>query len=113
MFITEIMTAGTLKEYIQKYKVFKLKHIKNWCQQILQCVSYLHSQSPPIIHRDLKCDNIFINGDSSDICIGDLGLSTQARDDLRSCLGTPEYMAPELYDESYDEKVGITCTSRH
>ncbi len=62
--------------------------------------------SRPIIHRDLKCDNIFIHGDSADICIGDLGLSTQARADLKSCLGTPEYMAPELYDDFYDEKVG-------
>jgi serine/threonine protein kinase len=24
-----------------------------------------------------------------------------------TCLGTPEFMAPELYDETYDEKVDI------
>ena len=24
-----------------------------------------------------------------------------------TCLGTPEFMAPELYDESYDERVDI------
>ena len=61
-----------------------------------------------IIHRDLKCDNIFINGNNSEIKIGDLGLSTLMREgqgQVQSVLGTPEFMAPELYDELYDEKV--------
>lgn len=63
-----------------------------------------------IIHRDLKCDNIFINGNNSEIKIGDLGLSTLMREgqgQAQSVLGTPEFMAPELYDELYDEKVDI------
>jgi serine/threonine protein kinase len=29
-----------------------------------------------VIHRDLKCDNIFIDGASGKIKIGDLGLAT-------------------------------------
>ena len=33
-----------------------------------------------MIHRDLKCDNIFINGNNSEIKIGDLGLSTLIRE---------------------------------
>lgn len=37
---------------------------------------YLHTQEPPIIHRDLKCDNIFINGNHGEVKIGDLGLAT-------------------------------------
>jgi WNK lysine deficient protein kinase len=35
----------------------------------------LHSHDPPIIHRDLKCDNIFINGNQGEVKIGDLGLA--------------------------------------
>lgn len=50
--------------------------VKRWARQILRGMHYLHSQEPPIIHRDLKCDNIFINGAAGDIRIGDLGLST-------------------------------------
>ncbi|KDO20336.1 WNK protein kinase [Saprolegnia parasitica CBS 223.65] len=110
VFITEIMTAGTLKSYIKRVRFVKWKIMKRWCHQILEGLSYLHSQSPPVIHRDLKCDNIFINGNTGDLRIGDLGLSTQmAVDKLRaqSVLGTPEFMAPELYDENYDEKVDI------
>jgi len=56
--------------------VVKLKVIKEWCQQILEGLDYLHSQDPPIIHRDIKCDNIFINGTTGQVKIGDLGLAT-------------------------------------
>lgn len=108
-FITELMTSGTLRGYIKKTKgPIKLKVLKNWCRQILSGLNYLHTRSPPIIHRDLKCDNIFINGNNGQAKIGDLGLAvTKVRDHVSSVLGTPEFMAPELYDEKYDEKVDI------
>lgn len=53
-----------------------MKAIKNWARQILRGLVYLHSHNPPIIHRDLKCDNIFINGNHGEVKIGDLGLAT-------------------------------------
>lgn len=68
----------------------------------------MHSQSPPVIHRDLKCDNIFVNGNTGEIKIGDLGLATVLQQPTaRSVIGTPEFMAPELYEEEYDEFVDI------
>lgn len=68
----------------------------------------MHSQSPPVIHRDLKCDNIFVNGNTGEIKIGDLGLATVLQQPTaRSVIGTPEFMAPELYEEEYDELVDI------
>ncbi|CEP00868.1 non-specific serine/threonine protein kinase [Plasmodiophora brassicae] len=108
IFTTEIVTSGTLKQYVSRFKPVKLKVIKKWCRQILQGLCYLHSKTPPIIHRDLKCDNIFINGSTGDIRIGDLGLSTMRNaTHVASVLGTPEFMAPELYDEWYTEKVDV------
>lgn len=60
------------------------------------------------MHRDLKCDNIFINGHVGEVKIGDLGLSgVKEREKADSVIGTPEFMAPELYEESYTEKVDI------
>lgn len=53
-----------------------MKAVKSWARQILTGLSYLHSHDPPIIHRDLKCDNIFINGNQGEVKIGDLGLAT-------------------------------------
>ena len=53
--------------------------MKRWAWQILCGLVYLHGHTPPIIHRDLKCDNIFINGSDGVVKIGDLGLATMLR----------------------------------
>ncbi|KAF2284374.1 hypothetical protein GH714_021239 [Hevea brasiliensis] len=106
--ITELFTSGNLRQYRKKHRNVDLKALKRWARQILMGLSYLHSHKPPIIHRDLKCDNIFINGNQGEVKIGDLGLATvmgQAHD--KSVIGTPEFMAPELYDEDYNELVDI------
>lgn len=59
--------------------------------------------------RDLKCDNVFVNGAAGELKIGDLGFATllKGMSAPLSVIGTPEFMAPELYDERYDEKVDI------
>lgn len=62
-YCSSIITATILAiRYRKKHKTIDMKAIKNWARQILQGLAYLHSQNPPIIHRDLKCDNIFVNG---------------------------------------------------
>ncbi|KAI8918721.1 kinase-like domain-containing protein, partial [Entophlyctis helioformis] len=108
-FITELMTSGTLKSYSRKTKgQIRPKILRNWARQILSGLLYLHTRDPPIIHRDLKSENIFINGNNGQAKIGDLGLAAvKRREHLSSVLGTPEFMAPELYDEKYDEKVDV------
>ncbi|KAK1407206.1 hypothetical protein QVD17_38820 [Tagetes erecta] len=108
-FITEIFTSGTLRQYRKKHKHVDLRALKKWSKQILEGLLYLHSHDPPVIHRDLKCDNIFVNGNQGEVKIGDLGLAAilrQARS-AHSVIGTPEFMAPELYEEEYNELVDI------
>ena len=68
----------------------------------------MHSSKPPVIHRDLKCDNIFISSINAEIRIGDLGLSTTLIEShLKSQVGTPYFMAPEMYEENYGSGVDI------
>ncbi|KAK8964118.1 putative serine/threonine-protein kinase WNK4 [Platanthera guangdongensis] len=106
--ITELFTSGNLRQYRRKHKNVDLKAIKSWARQILRGLEYLHSHDPPILHRDLKCDNIFVNGNHSEVKIGDLGLATVMQSPIaRSVIGTPEFMAPELYDEEYNELADI------
>eukprot|EP00210_Caulerpa_lentillifera_P009072 g8657.t1 len=107
-FITELFTDGSLKRFRAKHRHLRLQVLKKWAWQILQGLVYLHGHEPPIIHRDLKCDNIFINGVTGDIKVGDLGLATLWKGLAPlSVIGTPEFMAPELYNENYDEQVDV------
>jgi serine/threonine protein kinase len=110
IFITERIAGGSLWSYIRRLdSPIKLKIIRLWSKQILEGLAYLHTHQPnPIIHRDLKCSNIFINGSDAHVVIGDFGLCTTiVTDPATSLVGTPEFMAPEIYDEHYDCAVDI------
>ncbi|CAI2182193.1 16478_t:CDS:2 [Funneliformis geosporum] len=85
-----------------------MKIVKRWSRQILKGLIYLHSHNPPIIHRDIKCDNIFINGAHGEVKIGDMGTAKMKLGKKYTVIGTPEFMAPEMYEEKgYNEKVDI------
>lgn len=110
--ITERVSGGSLRSYIRRLdSPLKLKVIRQWCGQILEGIAYLHSMTPnPIIHRDLKCDNIFVHGNAGNLVIGDLGLCTTfiSGSPHYTIVGTPEFMAPELYEEtSYGPPIDV------
>lgn len=108
-FITEVCTSGNLREYRKKHKQVSMKALKKWSRQILKGLDYLHTHEPCVIHRDLNCSNVFINGNIGQVKIGDLGLAAIVgkNHSAHSLLGTPEFMAPELYDENYTEQIDI------
>ncbi|XP_073017433.1 probable serine/threonine-protein kinase WNK11 [Primulina eburnea] len=108
-FITEVCTSGNLREYRKKHKQVSIKALKKWSRQILSGLHYMHTHEPCVIHRDLNCSNVFINGNIGQVKIGDLGLAAIVgkNHSAHSLLGTPEFMAPELYEENYTELIDI------
>ncbi|KAK4345729.1 hypothetical protein RND71_035905 [Anisodus tanguticus] len=112
--ITELFPSGSLKKYMSKYDNgigVDLGRIKNWGRQILEGLRFLHSQSPKIVHRDIKCDNVFVDSGGKELKLGDFGLAVCLTEgDLvkeKEAKGTPEFMAPECYDGEYNELVDI------
>eukprot|EP00912_Choanoflagellata_sp_UC4_P002205 UC4_evm6s1393 len=94
-FITELMTAG----YLPLIEIsFLLRVSQGWARNVLKGLQYLHTLETPIIHRDIKSDNIFVNPSSSDVKIGDLGLACLCPKGTKkhAIVGTPEFMAPEM-----------------
>ncbi|KAE8718271.1 Detected protein of confused Function [Hibiscus syriacus] len=65
----------TINWHRQRYQRVDMRAVKSWARQILHGLAYLHGHDPPVIHRDLKCDNIFVNGHLGQVKIGDLGLA--------------------------------------
>lgn len=75
--------------------------------QIIQGLYELHDEG--IIHRDLKPENIFLIENQKDKMIakiGDFNLSRRdtAYTEKTACIGTPLYMAPQLYKKTKDGK---------
>ena len=59
-------TAGTLKDYRKKHTDLDIeKAINGWGRSILSGLAFLHAQTPPIVHRDLRCVNKLAHSTSS------------------------------------------------
>ena len=104
--ILEYAEKGDLSKYINiPGRPLKENHAKYFFIKILKAVQALHKNG--ICHRDLKTGNILLdNKFNPKIC--DFGFSTYIQKNLKDKLGTPEYMAPEIYKGNYDgEKVDI------
>ena len=110
--IMEYAELGDLYSLIKHYK----KHSKFFSEldlwkissEILSGLDYLHSHN--IIHRDIKCLNLFITKDLH-IKIGDLGVSAFSSGGENfhyTRVGTPLYISPELVKQKpYDYKTDI------
>ena len=63
-------------------------------EQLLEAVSYLHSQNRPVIHSDIKPENIMINP-KGNICLIDFNISLLFENVSGAYFGTRGYAAPE------------------
>ena len=97
-----------IKHYKRHKKLFEEFDIWRIASEILNGLHYLHTHN--IIHRDIKCLNLFITKDKH-VKIGDLGVSTIVSSiNALHCtrVGTPLYLSPELVKQiPYDYKVDM------
>ena len=85
----------------RRNEVVPLVQLMGWMLEICDAVLFLHNQQPPVIHRDIKPDNIRIMRNGTSILV-DLGNAKAYADGLRTLLfirhqGTPGYAPPEQY----------------
>ena len=112
--------AQKIKENLKRRLRFEESTLWEWIIQILEGLKYLHDNK--IMHRDLKCANIFLMKNGQ-LKIGDLNVSKLTKNNMaRTQTGTPFYLSPEIWkDLPYDYKCDIwsvgciiyeLCTSR-
>ncbi|NJM05989.1 serine/threonine protein kinase [Candidatus Gracilibacteria bacterium] len=58
----------------QRGRPFAVAEVLDWADQILQALEYLHCQQPPIVHRDIKPQNLKMTP-GGDIVLLDFGLA--------------------------------------
>jgi len=115
--VTEYMPGGSLHHLLHKARTpLTLSQQARMALQVSEGVAFLHSLTPPVVHRDLKSLNIVLDLTyNAKIC--DFGL-TQSMEKTHISLkeggngGSPRYMAPECYDSKgkITEKVDVWAT---
>lgn len=111
--VTELMARGNVRDLLVptpggRTVKLDLSLRLQWAIDTAQGMAYLHSLTPPMIHRDLKTTNLLVDrGMNVKIC--DFGMSRiQADDKIMTAVGTVQFAAPEvLKHERYNEKVDI------
>lgn len=102
-FVIEFLKGGELYKHFLKKRRFQEEEAKFYSAQIAMAIGHLHKQK--ILHRDLKLENIMINGDGY-VKVIDFGLAKILNDDnlAMSFCGTPEYLAPEMVKQEGHDK---------
>lgn len=105
LLLTEFCEENSLRSFIRKQPgklslIVKTKILFDVAKAML----YMHSQWPPVIHRDIKSENIFVTAMGT-AKLGDFGISkvtcTETGNEYQTdTVGTLQYMAPECMHSS-------------
>jgi len=99
----EYCSGGSIASHLRTYGPLELPLAKKYMGQLIEGLRYLHSRSPIVVHRDLKCANLLLTHDAS-LKIADFGSSKWlqlggndfAQGTAHSVAGTLLWMAPEV-----------------
>jgi Serine/threonine protein kinase len=94
--IIEYIKGKTLKEIMINGGI-NWEDILKWAKELLEVVVYLHSQNPPVLHTDIKPENIIIT-ESNNLCLIDFNISVYYKGEKVQSYGyTKKYSPPEQW----------------
>ncbi len=94
--VMDYVSGASLDKYIKSGVKFTQQQILFWTKQATEALVYLHSQTPPIIHSDIKPANIMVNAEGN-VCLIDFNVSLTSTPDSSISATSRGYAAPEQY----------------
>jgi len=99
--VMDYIDGKTLEELlIERGSAFPEMQVNGWVSQLCDVLTYLHTQQPPIIFRDLKLGNIMLDNNTGQLKLIDFGIARffkAGRPGDTLIIGTPGYSPPEQY----------------
>jgi NIMA (never in mitosis gene a)-related kinase len=107
--VMDYADAGDLASKIKQTETyFSETQILDWFAQIVLALKHMHDRK--IVHRDIKCSNIFLTS-MNIVKLGDFGISSflsHTNDFLKSFAGTYFYLSPEIINnQPYNYKTDV------
>lgn len=97
--VMDYIPGYDLQHYLDNGSRFPEKTLLLWLHQLCQVLSYLHSQSPPILHSDIKPANIMITPQGN-VCLIDFNISLDGEETTQLQGLSQYYAAPEQYENA-------------
>ena len=79
--VMQFIEGEDLSEVLKREGAFPVRSVLRWTDSLLDALDYLHSQEPPIIHRDIKPQNLKITP-RGDVILLDFGLAKLSSEDI-------------------------------
>jgi serine/threonine protein kinase len=82
-------------------KPFQIEQVVEWTKSICDVLTVMHTQNPPLVHRDLKPDNVMLLEDKRSIKMidfgtaRDIGKTAKDREKAKTRVYTEGYAPPE------------------
>ena len=99
-FVMEYIEGRTLKQYLYEKGPLPLSEVLEIARQVASALEYAHTQTPPVIHRDIKPTNIMIEDHTGRVVVLDFGIAKElddgeSRTKTGVMVGTWKYCSPE------------------
>lgn len=106
--VMDYIEGQSLDIVLKEYGVQSEENVIKWAKQICDALSYLHSQKPPVIYRDMKPSNLML--DDGNIKIIDFGIAREYKEENLAdtkVLGTEGFASPEAFSGQTDARSDI------
>jgi len=95
--VMEFIAGDDLLTLLKKSgRAFSISQVLGWADQLLSALEFMHNSVPPIIHRDIKPQNMKLN-DGGDLTLLDFGLAKDLTNGTRVSGFTPAYAPLEQF----------------